>query len=139
MATTHLNITIPSGIFFEGDVEIVTLRSSTGYIGLQPNRSPLFSSIDIGILTIGWSTDESSEKYYIGGGLVYAEAKKINIITDDIINLKDIDINQVIKEKEALEKTILQSAKGDVDIEKLEIQLKKTLFKIDSYNILNKN
>ncbi|WAM09662.1 hypothetical protein ONA24_06930 [Mycoplasmopsis cynos] len=35
MATTHLNITIPSGIFFEGDVEIVTLRSSTGYIGLQ--------------------------------------------------------------------------------------------------------
>ncbi|WAM10715.1 ATP synthase F1 subunit epsilon [Mycoplasmopsis cynos] len=103
------------------------------------NRSPLFSSIDIGILTIGWSTDESSEKYYIGGGLVYAEAKKINIITDDIINLKDIDINQVIKEKEALEKTILQSAKGDVDIEKLEIQLKKTLFKIDSYNILNKN
>ncbi|WAM08027.1 hypothetical protein [Mycoplasmopsis cynos] len=40
------------------------------------NRSPLFSSIDIGILTIGWSTDESSEKYYIGGGLVYAEAKK---------------------------------------------------------------
>ncbi|MCU9935878.1 hypothetical protein NWP96_01735 [Mycoplasmopsis cynos] len=66
-------------------------------------------------------------------------SKKINIITDDIINLKDIDINQVIKEKEALEKTILQSAKGDVDIEKLEIQLKKTLFKIDSYNILNKN
>lgn len=51
--TTHLIITVPSGIYYEGDVEIVTLKTATGYMGIQPNISPIFSSIEIGTLTIG--------------------------------------------------------------------------------------
>ncbi|WP_117275512.1 ATP synthase F1 subunit epsilon [Mycoplasmopsis edwardii] len=135
--TTHLIITVPSGIYYEGDVEIVTLKTATGYMGIQPNISPIFSSIEIGTLTIGWNNSDNSEKYYIGGGLVYAENKKINIITDDIIKVSEIDILRAQKEKEELEKIISQSNKDNVDITKLETKLKKTLYRIESYNFMN--
>lgn len=51
--TIHLTITIPSGVFYEGDVEIVTLKNAAGYIGLQAGHTPLFSSVEIGSLIIG--------------------------------------------------------------------------------------
>lgn len=134
---THLIITIPSGIFYEGDVEIVTLKTATGYMGIQANKSPIFSSIDLGTLTIGWNNDENSEKYYIGGGLVYAGGSKINIITDDIIKVSDIDLKRAQEEKAALEKAISESNKDNVDIAKLETKLKKTLFRIEACTYLN--
>ncbi|VEU62811.1 F0F1 ATP synthase subunit epsilon [Mycoplasmopsis bovirhinis] len=133
MAKTYLKITIPSGIFYEGYTEIVTLKTSVGYIGLQANKSPLFSNIELGTLTIGWEHDESSEKYYIGGGLVYANGSKIDIITDDIIKLSEIDLKKQLAEKEALERAIAEGNPDTFDIAKLETKLKRTLFKIKNF------
>lgn len=130
MAQTYLKITVPSGIYYEGWTDIVTLKTSSGYIGLQANKSPLFSNIEIGTLTIGWESNENSKKYYIGGGLVYANGSKIDIITDDILKLSEIDLEKQLAEKEALEKRIAQGNQDTSDISKLETKLKRTLFKI---------
>ncbi|WP_027121608.1 ATP synthase F1 subunit epsilon [Mycoplasma leonicaptivi] len=135
--TTHLKITVPNGIFYEGDVEIVTLKTPSGYIGIQKGRSPLFSSIEIGVLTIGHSTDDNHIKCYIGGGLVYVEKDKVNIITDDIINIDNIDISRAQKDKENIE-MVLSNNKDTIDILKLETKLKKTLYRIQSYNLYKK-
>ncbi|QCZ36668.1 ATP synthase F1 subunit epsilon [Mycoplasma nasistruthionis] len=139
MQTIHLTVTTPQQIFYEGDVEIVTLKTAIGYIGLQANRTPMFSNIEVGHLVIGWEKDDSSIKCYIGGGLVYADAEKINIITDDIIDVKNIDLQRALKEKEILSKEIEKAAHNQqVDRLKLETKLKKALLRIETYNTYNK-
>ncbi|RIV16648.1 ATP synthase F1 subunit epsilon [Mycoplasmopsis gallopavonis] len=132
-----LTITTPNGIFYEGTTEIVSLRTASGYIGLQSGRTPLFSSVETGSLIIGWENNPSSIKCFIGGGLVYADSNKINIITDDITDVRQIDLAQAERERDKI-KQQLSSKKDNIDISKLEIKLKKTLSRIETYNQFNK-
>ncbi|SJZ42867.1 F0F1 ATP synthase subunit epsilon [Mycoplasmopsis verecunda] len=135
----HLTITIPSGIFYEGNVNIVTLKTASGYIGLQAGRTPLFSNIEIGNLTIGWSGKPDTMTCYIGGGLVYADANKINIITDDIINVKNIDIQRALRDRDDFLRRLEEAVHNNSVLKlKLETKLKKALLKIDAYNNFNK-
>lgn len=59
---TKLRISTPNGIFFEDDVYMVTLKTSEGYIGLQYNRMPFISSIEISTLYINIDNNSSLEK-----------------------------------------------------------------------------
>lgn len=139
MAQTHLTITTPAKVFFSGDVDIVTLKIADGYIGILPNISPIFSSVETGRLTIGYEKDPNSIKCYIGSGILYADQNRINIITDDIIKASDIDLaraqNDLKMYQEELEK-IKQNSSGDTM--KLEVKLKKAISRIDVYNSSNK-
>ncbi|MBN4083386.1 ATP synthase F1 subunit epsilon [Mycoplasma sp. CSL10137] len=134
MSKMYLKITVPSGIFYENDVEIITLKMSRGYIGIQPGHSTMFSNIEIGTLTIGWENKPGTEKFFIGGGLIYVLKDKINIITDDIINVKDIDIERAIKERDQLENKLRENKYSAADAYSMELKLKKTLLRIDTYN-----
>ncbi|WP_233262743.1 ATP synthase F1 subunit epsilon [Mycoplasma sp. NEAQ87857] len=137
MKKVHLTITVPNGTFYEGDVDIVTLKTAEGYIGLSASRTPLFSNIEIGHVIIGWEHDPSSIKCVIGGGLVYADQQKVNIITDDIINAKDIDVKRAERERDTIQAQLSHKS-NDSDISKLELKLKKALSRIDTYNQFNK-
>ncbi|EFF41473.1 ATP synthase F1 subunit epsilon [Mycoplasmopsis alligatoris] len=134
---THLTITTPDKVFYSGLVDIVTLKTAEGYIGLQANKSPFFSNIEIGNLFINYEKDPEFIRCAIGGGLVYADAQNVNIITDDIIFSKDIDYNRAEKDKAwALEQIRLHD---DSNLKfGYEIKLKKALSRIDAYNQVNK-
>ncbi|QNM93730.1 F0F1 ATP synthase subunit epsilon [Mycoplasma sp. Pen4] len=134
-----LTITAPTGIFYQGYTDIVTVKTALGYIGLQSGRTPLFTNIEVGNLTIGWDNKPDTVKCYIGGGLIYADSKKINILTDNIINVKNIDLQRALRERDMIIKQIEEASHNDqVKRLKLESKLKKTLFKIDAYNNFNK-
>ncbi|UUD35003.1 F0F1 ATP synthase subunit epsilon [Mycoplasmopsis caviae] len=132
--TTYLKITTLQEIFFEGPVKSVTLRTKAGgAICLQPNRTPFFSTIDICELTINTPRDKDYKICSIGGGLVYADASNINIITDDIIFGKNINIERAKIDRDfalaQLEK--FRDTKEEVQY---EIKLRKALNRIDVYN-----
>ncbi|QZE12431.1 ATP synthase F1 subunit epsilon [Mycoplasma sp. Ms02] len=135
MNKTHLTITTPTKKFFEKDVEIVTLKTTEGYIGLQANASPFFSNVEMGTIDINFQKSENHQKFLIGSGLVYADATKVNIITDDIIKFEDIDIERAQRDKEKAEQELAKATKSSLeDIRNIELKLKKALLKIDSYN-----
>ncbi|VEU58465.1 ATP synthase F1 subunit epsilon [Mycoplasmopsis gallinacea] len=138
MSKVYLNITTPTGIFYVGKVDIVTLKTAEGYIGLQSHRSPFFSNVEIGNLIIGHENDKDSIKCIIGGGLVYADSTKINIITDDIINVNDIDLSRAEADRDKYIKQIEESKQKDMNTAKLELKLKKALGRIDAYNTYHK-
>ncbi|MEE3928100.1 ATP synthase F1 subunit epsilon [Mycoplasmopsis ciconiae] len=133
--TVHLTILTPDAKFYEGDVSLVTLKAGNGYIGLQPNRAPFFSNIDVGFLTIENEKSPNYAKFTIGGGLVYADSSTINIITDDIIDFKNIDIARAKRDKEWAEKELLKYD-NDKNV-LLELKLKKALSRIDAYNSIH--
>lgn len=132
-----LTITTPKEIFFQDEVDIVTLKTPEGYIGLQANRSPFFTNIEIGKLYINFKNSDNHKQCAVGGGLVYADAYKINIITDDILYVEQIDIEKAQKEKEYALEQLKKHNDQETSI-KFETKLKKALLKIEAYNSLNK-
>ena len=90
MNKVHLKIMTPNGIFFEGDVEMVTVKTSAGYIGLQHGKSPFVASLEYAPIEI--KQEKHKIVSAISGGLVYANPESINIITDAIENKENINL-----------------------------------------------
>ncbi len=129
MNKTKLKILTPNGIFYEGDVDIVTLKTSEGYIGLQYNRVLFISSIEISSLYI--NVDGNSKKVAaIGGGIVFVEKTYIDIFTDDIAWKEDLDKSEIQKIIEQAHAKIEQAKQDNVQRNKYELVLKKALNKL---------
>ena len=130
MSTFKLTISTPYGLFYEKEVDIVTLKTSEGYIGLQKNRIPFISAIEISSLFI--KVDGTTRIAAIGGGIVFVEKDYIDIFTDDIQwkeHLNKSEIQAIIDETNQK----LQALKND-NIEKYraELTLKRAMNKLET-------
>ena len=130
MSTFKLTISTPYGLFYEKEVDIVTLKTSEGYIGLQKNRIPFISAIEISSLFI--KVDGTTRIAAIGGGIVFVEKDYIDIFTDDIQwkeHLNKSEIQAIIDE--ANQK--LQALKNDnIEKYKTELTLKRAMNKLET-------
>lgn len=135
--TTHLKIITPSKVFYENDVKIVTVNTSGGYVGILPNHTPFFTNIEIGKLTINYEKDDDYKLCTISNGLLYADAEKISILTDDIIFANEIDIEKAEIDRRLALKN-LEIYKNTHEALKYELMLKKALNRIDVFYSIKK-
>ncbi|WGI37049.1 hypothetical protein [Mesomycoplasma lagogenitalium] len=84
MKKTKVKIITPNGTFLEQETEIVTLKTTEGYKGIQYGTQPFVSSIVPSKMFVGWNTSNEQKIIYINSGIVYAESAFINIITDSV-------------------------------------------------------
>lgn len=130
MKKIKLTISTPKGIFFEQDVDIVTVKTPNGYIGLQRNRLPFISSIEISTMFI--KNNSENKVVAIGGGIVFVEKTYIDIFTDDIEwkeNLNKTEIEKIIEETQ---RRLEQIKKDNIERNKHELMLKKAINKLDT-------
>ena len=130
MSTFKLTISTPYGLFYEKEVDIVTLKTSEGYIGLQKNRIPFISAIEISSLFI--KVDGTTKIAAIGGGIVFVEKDYIDIFTDDIQwkeHLNKSEIQAIIDETNQK----LQALKNDnIEKYKTELTVKRAMNKLET-------
>lgn len=138
MKTINLVITTPMKEVYNGQVEIVTLKTSNGFIGLQANHAPFFSNIEPGKLEINSDKSKNYEKYLVGSGLVYCNGSEINVLTDDILLYNEIDIERARRDREHALELLKQGNHTPSDMAKVELKLKKAISKIDAYNETHK-
>lgn len=138
MKTINLVITTPMKEVYNGQVEIVTLKTSNGFIGLQANHAPFFSNIEPGKLEINSDRSKNYEKYLVGSGLVYCNGSEINVLTDDILLYDEIDIERARRDREHALELLKQGNHTPSDMAKVELKLKKAISKIDAYNETHK-
>lgn len=129
MEKTRLKISTPNGTFFDGDVEIVTLKTSEGYIGLQRNRLPFISSIEISPMYI--TVDANTRKTVaIGGGIVFVEKTYIDIFTDDIFWKEDLDKSEIQRIIDEAHRKLEIHKQDNVETHKNELVLKRAMNKL---------
>ena len=87
--TIKLEIVTPKGIAYSDDVDIVTLRSTEGQIGVLPNHVRLMTQLVPGELTI--RKGGQSQFLAVGGGLVEVRGDRISIATDMAIAVENIN------------------------------------------------
>ena len=127
---TNLKIITPQGIFYNNQVEIVTLKTTEGFIGLMKNKSPFIASLDIANLLINSKKSKKFLECAIAGGIVKVDRNNVLIITDAIEEKTKISKSRAKKSKLKAEQ-IIKSKKSDYEIHMAEIDLKKAINRLN--------
>jgi F-type H+-transporting ATPase subunit epsilon len=111
MKTFWLEIITPEKVAFSGEVEMVSVPSVEGTLGILANHIPLVAKLTEGELKI---VKEGKEDFYsLGGGFLEVTSKKVMILVTKALNADEIDEKKILEAKAAAEEALRQKPKGE--------------------------
>jgi F-type H+-transporting ATPase subunit epsilon len=124
-----LKIVTPTREMYNGEADMVIMRSTSGDVGILPGHQPLVTVLDYGVLRI--KNDGKEEKAALLGGFAEVSPTSISILTDAAEWSTEIDVLRAKQAKERAERR-LRSQTGDLDVLRAEFALKRALTRIDA-------
>ena len=122
--TLRLEIVTPQAIAFSEDVDMVTLPSVVGQIGVLPEHVRLITQIVPGEIIVNRNGQESC--LAVGEGLVEITGTRVAIVTDMAIPAERIDEAQV-EEARARAAARLQEKISDEEVASVNASLVRSL------------
>lgn len=118
----NLEIVTPEKKVIDEAVEMVTVPTAKGEIGILHNHAPLISTLKPGILS--YTHKGSTENMVVSGGFIEISDNKVSILADIAESKDQIDVQAAKAEQEEAQK-VLGEWKGseeefEVELEKLE-------------------
>lgn len=106
MATLHLKILTPEQMIYEDDVDMVTVPSTQGELGILPRHTALMTRLSPGELRIkkGGKVDVMAS----GGGFLEVANNSLTIMTDLAVKADEIDEKAVEEAKKRAEAALEQ-------------------------------
>lgn len=129
MAKLSLKIVTPSRTMFDGEADMVIMRTKSGDVGIMHGHQPMVTVLDYGVLKIQ-NNGEEDKKAAVFGGFAEINSEGMSILTDTAEWADEIDIERAKRAKERAENR-LQSGSPDLDIMRAELALKRALTRID--------
>ena len=126
-----LKIITPHNTFFNDYVNIFTVKTLDGYIGIMKGHIPLMTSIEISQLHIELPNSSNFRSCAIATGILYVEKEVATIITDAIEYKEEINLSRALSAKNRLEK-LLQSKTNKSENAKYEVALAKAINRINT-------
>lgn len=106
-----LEIITPQRQVFSEEVDMATVPTSMGLIGVLPKHEPLFSSLSDGEIKI---TVETKEYYLaIGGGFMEVTPKKVSILVSRAAHADELNEAEIKKAYASAKDAIANRAKGE--------------------------
>lgn len=132
MEHAHLQVQLitPEKIIFKGEVEFVTVPTTTGVITVLPTHTPLVSAIASGELVL--KTKEGQTHFAVFSGVIdIRPGSVVNILVDRSERAEEIDVVRA-EEAVARAKKILEekSHESDVDFARFEALIEKELNRV---------
>ena len=124
MKTMNVSVVTPDGKVFDGDVEMVSVKTINGGLGILPNHIPLVTPLTIGAVRIKKGSDMTLVA--ITGGLMEVRGDQVSILAESAELPSDIDVTRAHAAKERAERR-LQQNKDDVDFKRAEMSLKRAI------------
>ncbi len=123
-----VKIVAPTKKIYEGEADLVIMRTKTGDLGVLKGHENLSTVLDLGILRIIEGDEE--QKIALLGGFTEVSKEGVSILTDSAELYEDIDVERAIEAKKRAEKRIADK-KESTDIKRAEIALKRALVRIE--------
>lgn len=98
MASLHLEIVTPERIAYTDEVDMVTIQSSNGQLGILPYHVSLFTEIVEGEIKIIKGRDEVF--LAVGGGFMEVIENKVMILVTRAVHADELNENEVFLAKE---------------------------------------
>lgn len=115
-----LEIVTPEKQVYSESVTSVVIPTADGEIGVLEGHIPIVSNLLPGELQV--EREGKNEYLAVDKGFVQILGDKISVLTDDAIDVAEIDVNAAEKAREAAEQE-LEAAKGQADFDLVEMEL----------------
>ncbi len=124
MAQLHLKIVTPEKLIIDEEVDMVTLSSSEGELGILPHHTNLMAKLEPGELRI--KNKGKTEVLATGDGFIQIANNTLTILTDLAENVADIDEKAVEEARKRAEQALEQKLSNEEYAETFAI-LEKSL------------
>ena len=119
------------GVYKSIETDKVNIPTSDGRRTILSNHMPIMIPIQIGVIET--STNNKLSHYAISGGVLYFDNNVAEIVADDVIDVKEIKIDEVTKEnKEA--QIVFEKAKRANEKQRAQLKIDVTNNLINAYN-----
>lgn len=123
----HLEIIVPTSIYFNDDVDSVSVVTSDGVLTILAEHADLIANIEISHLVI--RQNGHLENYAVSGGVlnIYQKANKVMMMVNAIESQDEIDYERANKAKDNAQKRLQEEELSLREQQKTEIKLKRAL------------
>ncbi len=115
MAEIRLEIVTPEKKALDDTVEMVTIPTASGEIGILPNHAPLISALQAGILS--YTKGGTTTKLVVSGGFAEVGVNTVSILADIAESAAQINLENAKLEKSEAEKILSTWSGGEEDLE----------------------
>lgn len=138
MTTSTFNVDIVSmeQTIFSGKSSAVFVTGAVGELGIYPGHTALLSSIKPGYVRLLLEGNEE-ELFFIDGGFIEVQPKKVTILADTMRRAADIDEQAALEAKERAEK-LMSEKQPDVDQAKLLAELNVAIAQLKILEFIRK-
>jgi F-type H+-transporting ATPase subunit epsilon len=108
-----LEIVTPERRALDADVDMVTVPTASGEIGILPSHAPMVSALRPGVLT--FTVKGSTERLAVTGGFVEVNADKVAVLADSAESAAEIDIDSARAARDEAEKAFAAVSSRSLD------------------------
>jgi len=119
------------GLYKEIEADSINLPTPDGRRGILSNHMPVMLPVILGVVNA--TVKGENRKFTVADGMFYFENNEAILISDNIEDVRDIDI-EAVKAAEMRARQRLSSATRESDVTRAQIALQKALNKISAYN-----
>ncbi|SDZ45816.1 F-type H+-transporting ATPase subunit epsilon [Evansella caseinilytica] len=137
MKTMHTNVVTPDGSVFEGQVEMVSVKTTEGELGIMAGHLPLVSPLTIGAVRI--RKESKVQLIAVSGGFIEVRPDEVNILAESAELPSQIDIARARAAKERAERRLQEAKKANIDFKRAELALKRAINRLEVSSYGNKS
>ncbi|WP_017726000.1 F0F1 ATP synthase subunit epsilon [Halalkalibacterium ligniniphilum] len=129
MPTLHVNVVTPDGKVYEGDVDMVSVKTVEGELGILPRHIPLVAPLTVGAVRL--KKDANVDFVAVSGGFVEVRPDQVTILAEAAELPSDIDVERARSAKERAEKRINNAKQDGIDHKRAELSLRRAINRIE--------
>jgi F-type H+-transporting ATPase subunit epsilon len=107
--TIHVDIVSAEGEIFSGEASMVFAPASQGEVGITPRHAPLLTLLKAGEVRVQ-TPDGQEQLFYVGGGALEVQPRKVTVLADTALRAKDIDEEAALAAKQRAEDALQDRA-----------------------------
>ncbi len=128
MATYHLQIVTPDGLYFDGEAEKLIVRSTTGDVCILAHHINYVTPLGMGVAKV--TTEGKDRRAACVGGMLSVHEGEVTLVASTFEWSEDIDLERAQRAEERARARLEQRDKlDDQDLALAEAKLKRALIR----------
>lgn len=128
MKTTIVNIVTPDGPVYDSEVSMVSVRTTSGEMGILPGHIPTVAPLKVGVVRL--KKGNTTDLVAVSGGFVEIRPDKVTILSPSAEIAASIDLGRA-KEALARAEQRMASKEEQADFKRAELSLNRAMNRIN--------
>lgn len=125
MTSFHLKIVTPDGLYYDGSAEQLTVRASTGEVGILARHTDYVAALGMGRATV--LIDGKPRHAACIGGMLSVRDGEVTLVPTTFEWAEEIDLPRAAASAERAKKTLQDGSASDAELRLAEARLKRAL------------